>query len=152
MTSLQIPTSTLYEQDYYLWLLTTSQQLQKRDIEHLDWKHLVEEIDALGNEERRKVESYLKQLLIHLLMYRYWESERSYYARGWKNEIDNFRDELEFLLRSQTLDNYFQQQLETVYQKARRQAIKKTELTADIFPVTCPFSREEILDPDYLPN
>jgi hypothetical protein len=143
---------TLYEKDYYLWLQITLEQLKQRKIEDLDWPHLIEEIEALGNEERRKVESYLKQLLIHLLLYRYWESERMYCSRGWEIEIDNFRDELEFLLRSKILYNYFLQQLETVYQKARRQAIKKTNLPKDDFPVTCPFSPKEILAPDYLPN
>lgn len=143
---------TLYEKDYYLWLQMTLEQLKQRKIEDLDWPHLIEEIEALGNEERRKVESYLKQLLIYLLLYRYWESERMYCSRGWEIEIDNFRDELEFLLRSKILYNYFLQQLETVYQKARRQAIKKTNLPKDNFPVICPFSPEEILAPDYLPN
>lgn len=152
MSYLQTSLHTLYEKDYYLWLQMTLEQLKQRKIEDLDWPHLIEEIEALGNEERRKVESYLKQLLIHLLLYRYWESERLYCSRGWENEIDNFRDELEFLLRSKILYNYFLQQLETVYQKARRQAIKKTNLLEDNFPVICPFSPEEILEPDYLPN
>ena len=100
-------TQDLYEQDYYLWLETTLEQLSQQDLACLDWKHLIEEIEALGNEQRRKVESYLKQLLIHLLLYQYWESERSYCARGWEIEINNFRDELEFLLRSKKLYNYF---------------------------------------------
>jgi hypothetical protein len=55
---------TLYEEDYYLWIETTLQQLQNQDIENLDWQHLAEEIEALGIEQRRKVEIYLKQLLI----------------------------------------------------------------------------------------
>ena len=88
----------LYEQDYYLWLEKTIKQLQNRDIENLDWEHLIEEIEALGNEQRRKVSSYLRQLLIHLLLYQYWEQERPYCSKGWQDEIDNFRYELERLL------------------------------------------------------
>lgn len=141
----------LYEQDYYLWLETTLKQIQQKDVEQLDWQHLSEEIEALGNEQRRKVESYLKQLLIHLLFYQYWDSERSYCASGWENEIDNFRDELEFLLRSKTLYNYFLKQIERVYSKARKQAIKKTGLSPKTFPEQCPFTVEQILEPDYLP-
>lgn len=148
----EMSVQSLYEQDYALWIETTVEQLRKRDIAHLDWGHLTEEIEALGNEQRRKVESYLKQLLIHLLLYRYWEQERPYCASGWENEIDNFRDELEFLLRSKTLYNYCLQQVDNVYSKARRQAIKKTNLSPEIFPAQCPFKLEEILNPDYLPT
>ena len=68
--------STLYEKDYYLWVETTLKQLENKDIENLDWQHLTEEIEALRIEQRRKVESYLKRLLIHLLLYRYWENEK----------------------------------------------------------------------------
>lgn len=144
-------TTTLYDQDYYLWLEITLKQLKEGNLEQLDWDHLTEEIEALGNEQRRKVESYLKQLLIHLLLYKYWQSEKVYCPNGWENEIDNFRDELEFLLRSTTLYNYFLEKLDLVYPKARKQVIKKTGLDADIFPQQCPFTPEEILNSDYLP-
>ncbi|MFO0174519.1 MAG: DUF29 family protein, partial [Aphanizomenon sp.] len=53
----------VYEQDYPEWLDITLSQLQNRDLEHIDWEHLIEEITALGNEQRRKVESYLLRLL-----------------------------------------------------------------------------------------
>ncbi|MTJ10268.1 MULTISPECIES: DUF29 domain-containing protein [unclassified Anabaena] len=143
---------TLYEEDYYLWIETTLQQLQNQDIENLDWQHLVEEIEALGIEQRRKVESYLKQLLIHLLLYCYWESEKEFCQRGWKNEISNFRDELEFSCRSKTLYNYFLNCLDSVYLKARKQAIQKSGLSSEIFPEQCPFTPDDILNSDYFPS
>ncbi len=143
---------TLYEEDYYLWVETTLKQLEKKDIDNLDWQHLAEEIEALGSEQRRKVESYLKQLLIHLLLYRYWETEKEYCQRGWQIEITNFRDELEFSFRSKTLYNYFLNCLEAVYIKARRQAIQKTGLPCEIFPEKCPFTPEDIFNSEYFPD
>ncbi|MFM6071925.1 MAG: DUF29 family protein, partial [Dolichospermum sp.] len=80
----------IYEQDYPEWLDITLNQLQNRDLENVDWEHLIEEITALGNEQRRKVESYLLRLLIHLLLYNYWSSEKHCSGRGWEKEIDNF--------------------------------------------------------------
>ncbi|MGM3306869.1 DUF29 domain-containing protein [Anabaena sp. WFMT] len=153
MTTKIVPSiqPTLYEEDYYLWVETTLQQIQNKDIENLDWQHLAEEIEALGIEQRRKVESYLKQLLIHLLLYRYWETEKEFCQRGWKNEISNFRDELEFSCRSQTLYNYFLNCLDSVYLKARKQAIQKTGLLSEVFPEQCPFSPEDILNSDFFP-
>ena len=57
---ISVPSSvSLYEQDYVEWLDVTLQQLQNRDIKHLDWTNLIEEVEALGSEQRHKVESYL---------------------------------------------------------------------------------------------
>ena len=63
---------TLYEQDYPQWLEITLQQLQEKDWENLDWENLIEEISSLGNEQKPKLESYLLQLLKHLLLYGHW--------------------------------------------------------------------------------
>jgi hypothetical protein len=143
--------TNLYEQDFVSWVDKTVKQLKNKDLVNLDWEHLIEEIEALGNEERRKVTSYLKQLLIHLLLYRYWLSEKERCAQGWEREIENFRDQLEDLLESKTLYNYCVQEIDKVYTKARSRVIQKTGLNASIFPPKCPFTLAEILDFTFLP-
>lgn len=147
---ISVPSSvSLYEQDYVEWLDVTLEQLQNRDLKHLDWKNLIEEVESLGCEQRHKVESYLIQLLKYFLLYQYWESEKAYCAKDWLEEIDDFRNELEILLRSKTLSNYTFSILETAYQRARHSAKNKSDL--NIFSVTCPYSMEQILDPDWFP-
>lgn len=141
----------LYESDYLEWIYVTTGQLKQRQFDQLDYENLVEELEDLGKEQRNKVDSYLWQLLIHLLLYAYWESEKNYCAKGWSAEIDNFRFELELLLKSKTLYNYFLTEIEFIYSKARKQVIKKTELPQDTFPQSCPFTIDQILDPDFLP-
>lgn len=151
--NLQLSTiKNLYEKDYYLWLKTTLSQLQKKDLAGLDWEHLIEEIEVLGNEQKHKVESYLRQLLIDLLLISYWERERSVCSRGWKVEIRNFRDELELRLQSKTLDNYLLAQFDKIYTKARKTAIDKTGLPSETFPIKCPFTWEQVLDSEYFPE
>jgi hypothetical protein len=148
------PTQTnyeIYEQDYPEWLDITLNQLQNRDLENVDWEHLIEEITALGNEQRRKVESYLRQLIKHLLLYQYWETEKSYCGKGWIEEIDNFRSELDLLLESKVLYNHCAKILDKIYIKARNNAIRKSELSPEIFPENCPYSLTEILNPEWLP-
>jgi hypothetical protein len=140
---------TLYEDDYCLWVDTTAQQIRERDFDAIDWENLLEEVESLGREQRNKLESYLNQLLKHLLFYQYWESEKLYCVKSWANEIDNFRRELEILLRSRTLSNYLLAILEDTYQKARRSAIRKSHLQN--FPEQCPYNIEQILNPDWLP-
>ncbi len=144
--------SALYDQDYFLWLQETYRMLESNKVEQLDLEHLKDEILSLGNEQRRRVDSCLRQLLIHLLLYQYWDTERDRCAKGWQNEIDNFRFELELLLKSRTLYNYFLQEIEEIYVKARRQAIKKSELPSTLFPESCLFSADDLLDPEFLPD
>jgi hypothetical protein len=141
----------LYEEDFVLWIDETLKHLQSRDEKSLDWEHLLEEIEALGREQRHKVESYLKQLIKHLLLYQYWQSERDYCGNGWKEEIRNFRDELELRLRSKTLYNYLLGRFDSIYSKARKMAIDKTGLPAETFPEDCPYTFEQILNANFLP-
>ncbi|ANV89540.1 MULTISPECIES: DUF29 domain-containing protein [unclassified Picosynechococcus] len=143
---------TLYDDDYVAWLDITLEQLKKHDLDHLDWQNLTEEIEALGREQRRKVESYLLRLLIHLLLYQHWHTEREWSGRGWEKEIDNFRLELDLLLESKVLSNYLETVLEKDYQKARKSAIRKSRLSPETFPISCPYSIEQILDPNWLPK
>jgi hypothetical protein len=148
----QIDVNSLYEEDYCQWLEITLKQIQEKDVDNLDWVHLTEEIEALGREQINKVQSYLIQLLKHLLMYQYWQSDKEYCAQGWAEEIDNFPIELEILIEAKTLKNYCISIQNLAYQKARRAAIKKTGLGADIFPKQCPYSLVEVLDFDFLPE
>ncbi|MBE9249681.1 DUF29 domain-containing protein [Dolichospermum sp. LEGE 00240] len=141
----------IYEQDYPEWLDITLSQLQSRDLENIDWEHLIEEITVLGNEQRRKVESYLLRILIHLLLYNYWKSDKDWSGRGWEKEIDNFRLELDLLLESKVLYNHCEKIVDKIYIKARNNAIRKSELSPEIFPETCPYSLTEILNPEWLP-
>jgi hypothetical protein len=148
---LTLTSKSLYETDYMLWLETTLEQIKHRQIDKLDWDNLAGEIESLGIEFRHKVDSYLKQLLIHLLLYRYWTSEREFCGEGWRDEIDNFRDELDTLFESKTLYNFFLTRINLIYPKARKRAIKKTGLSSNCFPEQCPFSVEQLLDLDFYP-
>ena len=142
---------SLYEQDYVAWLDLTLTQLKQQNLSSLDWKNLIEEIESLGREQRHKVESYLLRLLIHLLLYQYWEIERTWSGKGWEKEIDNFRLELDLLLESQVLHNHLLSILEKDYAKARKLATQKSNLLPVTFPESCPYSLEQILDFGWLP-
>jgi hypothetical protein len=151
MNTQQTQLHQLYESDYLQWLSVTTEQLREKQLDQLDYENLIEVLEELGREQRRKVDSYLRQLLIHLLLYAYWESEKDYCGKGWQSEIDNFRFELELLLQSKTLYNYFLKEIDLIYPKSKKQVLRKTELPPEIFPEKCPFTVEQILNYDYLP-
>ena len=142
---------SLYEEDYTAWLDLTLAQLKQQKLSDLDWANLIEEIEGLGREQRHKIESYLLRLFIHLLLYEYWESERTFSGKGWEKGTDNFRLELDLLLESQTLHNHFLSILEKTYAKAKKFAAQKSKLSITNFPESCPYSIEQILDFGWLP-
>jgi hypothetical protein len=57
----------LYDQDYYLWLRTTINQLSTSNFADVDVENLVDELESMSKREKRKLESLLIKLFEHLL-------------------------------------------------------------------------------------
>ena len=139
----------IYKEDFLLWIEKTIKLLSDRQLEDLDYDNLIEELETLGRSEKRTVESLIKQILIHLLLYQYWTAEHDRNANHWKAEIFNFRDQLKRELTSRTLYNYAISQVDSLYNAARGFAKNKTAL--NIFPSQCPYTFAQILDENWLP-
>jgi len=84
----------LYELDYLAWYEKTLEQLKNNDSNELDLESLSEVLENLVRDTKRSGESYLRQIIIHLLLIEYWESEKINRCH-WAAEIINFRSELE---------------------------------------------------------
>lgn len=141
--------STLYEQDYYLWLEATAQLLREGQLSALDAANLLEEIEDMGRSEKRAVYSNLKILLVHLLKYSYQPEKRS---NSWIASIVEHQQRLKKAFKeSPSLQPYFTEILNECYQDARELAAE-TGLAIDEFSLEIAFNPEEILNSDYLPN
>jgi hypothetical protein len=88
-----------YYSDYYTWTKEQVELLKNKRFEQVDWEHLIEEIEDLGNSRENALESYLERLLEHLLKLSYWESEKEYCTKGWKAEIRNYREQIKKIIR-----------------------------------------------------
>ncbi|MGB3534803.1 MAG: DUF29 domain-containing protein [Microcoleaceae cyanobacterium] len=144
------PASNLYEQDYYLWLQYTLRLLRENKLSELDIPQLIEEIEDMGRSEKRAVESNLVVILMHLLKYQYQPSKRS---NSWKASIREHRRRLRKLLKdSPSLKPYFEAVFQECYQDAREQASDETGLSLETFPTESPFTPEETINRDYLPD
>ncbi|MGK7875204.1 MAG: DUF29 domain-containing protein [Xenococcaceae cyanobacterium] len=142
--------SALYEQDYYLWLETTVNQLRERRFAQVDLANLIEELEDMGRSQKKAVKSNLRVVLMHLLKYKYQRERRS---NSWLFTIQEHRTRLEDdFADSPSLKLYFTEVFDECYQKARKLTKTETGLPLDTFPVESPFTPEETLNFDYLPD
>ncbi|VXD21459.1 conserved hypothetical protein [Planktothrix serta PCC 8927] len=139
---------TLYDQDYYLWIQKTVEQLQHNQFQEIDLKNLIAELESMGRSEKRSVQSNLTVLLIHLLKYKYQPNKRS---RSWRSTIVEHRRRLLILFKdSPSLRGYGQEIFAECYQDARQDAATETQLKVSVFSDECPFNLEAVLKVDYL--
>ncbi|MBC5798000.1 DUF29 domain-containing protein [Sphaerospermopsis sp. LEGE 00249] len=145
-----LASSNLYNEDFYLWIETTAKQLKNGNFAEIDLENLIEEIESMGRSEKRSLKSNLLILLMHLLKYKYQPDKRS---NSWLSTIFEHRRRLkEELTESPSLKKYFAEVFSECYQDARKQASLETGLSIDTFSVDCPFTTDEILNQDYLPE
>lgn len=67
--------SSLYNQDFYLWLETIANQLKKGRFNEINLDNLIEEIESMGRGEKQSLESNLVVALMHLLQYKYQQKK-----------------------------------------------------------------------------
>ncbi len=146
-TNSLINLKNLYKSDYLAWYEMTLEQIKNNQLNDLDLDSLSEVLENLVRDTKRSGESYLRQIIIHLLLIEYWEAE-SINRRHWAAEIVNFRSELETDMTT-NLRKHLNEEKENNYQKAIKYVIAKTGLKKNIFPDQCPYTLEQLIDDDW---
>jgi hypothetical protein len=114
--------------------------------------HLAEELEDMGKSNRRALLNRLQVLVMHLLKYRHQPHLRS---RSWEMTIRNQRDVIQDLLQeSPSLSTILNEpdKLAQAYIRAMRDAVAETGLSPNTFPSDCPFTLEQLLDPEFWPE
>jgi len=141
---------SLYDRDYYAWLIEQAAHIRARRLDQLDYEALAEELEDMGRSERRAVENYLKNLLLHLLK---WAVQTERRSGSWRDSIDTARDAVADLLRdSPSLKPQLSEFVTRQYDRARRSAVNQTGMAEKNFPAKCPFGLDEILDHTFFPG
>jgi hypothetical protein len=142
--------TSLYEQDYYLWLKKTIQLLQDDKLSDLDRQNLIEELEDMARSQKKAVKSNLTVILWHLLKYKYQPDKRT---NSWKLILFEHRDGLsEDFADSLSFKPFFEEVFNECYNKARQKAAIETGLPIETFPFESPFPPDETLNPKYLPD
>ena len=125
-----------------------------RPNDELDLEHLIEEVEDLGASRRKAVRSQVRRILEHLLKLEHSPALEP--RAGWCNSIidarSDLRDDLTPTLRRDLADG-----LADLYGQARRDTAQRLPLhdraeAAAALPAACPYTLEQILDSDWLPE
>lgn len=143
-----IDIKTLYESNYLQWLEETIKCLKNRQLADVDYENLIEELEDLAKNEKRRIRSLLEQIIRHLLLYQYWDLEKTRNANHWAAEIISFRNQINEDL-STSIRKHLEDNFSRIYSNALDYVKAKTKLTN--LPESCPYTLEQILDKNWLP-
>lgn len=150
MNKIDLEKLARHEEDFALWSAEQAALLRAGKFDRLDLENVAEEIESLGRSDKQQIRSRLEVLLIHLLK---WERQPEHRSRSWAATIRDQRDEiLDLLDESPSLKPYPATVLVKGYRRAREKASEETTIYLELFPTTCPYTIEQILDRDFLPG
>ena len=141
----------LYDDDFYAWTQAQARELRRfartRPNLPLDLPHIAEEIADLGAEQRKRLRSWTRRIIEHLLLLQH--SPACDPRRGWINEIVTFRRDIDDHL-SAALRRDLRRQLPRLYAQARSDMIERLRLygekdLAARLPERCPYTLDQVL-------
>lgn len=149
------PSSVRIEDDFQSWLLDQAAVLKEHRAASLDWENLAEELEGMARRDRDALVSDLAVLLTHLLKLAYEHSplERKRCERQWKLDVAEHRNRAQDVLEaSGSLESQFEDSKFKAYRRARKLAgIAIAPNQEPLGPLSCPWSKELILNDDFFP-
>jgi Domain of unknown function DUF29 len=143
----------LYDEDFYAWTQQQAQALRMhfKGDNRLDVEHLAEEVEDLGKSDLHAVETFIENIIAHLLNLDYsgQAAPRAY----WRAEIMNFRQNIERKI-SPSIRRMIARELDDLYRRARQTAavgalVHEPDLIRRL-PKVCPYDWDTIWHRDVL--
>lgn len=140
----------LHDRDFYAWCLQQAAFLRAGETGKADLAHIAQEIETMGNSEKRELVNRLRVLLLHLLK---WEFQPKKRGASWETSILVQRHEIAVHLRDNpSLKSRLQESIDDAYYAARLEAAKETRLVRTTFPDACPYSSGQLMDEGFWPG
>jgi hypothetical protein len=142
--------SNLYETDFYGWTQQQASLLKDGRLNDLDVMHLMEEIESMGGSERRELESRLEVLFMHLLK---WKFQPSHQGKSWELTIKEQRRKItRHIEKNPSLKSKLPEMVKEAYGDAMLSAARETGFDESLFPEEMPWSLQQALQMDFLPQ
>jgi hypothetical protein len=142
--------SRLYDEDFYAWANEQAALLRSGQFAAADIAHIAEEIESMGKTEKRELTNRLALLLMHLLKWRFQPAIRS---TSWRLTIEEQRDRLaDHMADNPSLKAKLSETMASAHRLARLSAARETGIPLPQFPEVCPWSYEQIIDPNFWPD
>lgn len=139
----------LYEQDILLWSERQAELLRRlargERVNGVDWAHVIEEIEDVGNSELHSVRSLIRHAMVHLLKAAAWPSAQPH--EHWRSEVVGFLTDAESRFAPSM-------RLKIDLDQQYRRALKQVRLTTidarppGPLPDRCPFALDTLLAAD----
>jgi hypothetical protein len=143
-------TNDLYDHDFYEWTQLQARLLRERRFDDLDLENLIDEVASVGSSERREIRNRLTVLIAHLLK---WKFQPGLRGNSWSETIrEQRRHLLDIVGTSPSLRTYLHERAVAMYRSGRLEAAKQTGIAYGVFPDETPFTPEQVLDPDFVPE
>lgn len=140
----------LYETDFYAWTQQQAKLLSEGCWHQLDVTNIIEEIESLGKRERQQLRNRLGLLLGHLLK---WQFQRTHRSKSWLATIREQRRRLMILLEENpSLQSYLSEAIAIAYALATDLVVQETPLDYGDLPEISPYTWEQAIDPEFLPE
>ncbi|MFS2004355.1 DUF29 domain-containing protein [Duganella sp. CT11-25] len=141
--------NNLYEADFLAWINTQAELLRAKHFDQLDLENLVEELEGMARKEKHELKHRLEQLIMHLLK---CKLQPEHISGSWRGTIREQRIRIQDLLEAMpSLTPLVDAYMERSYTRAAALAADDTGMSRSAFPATMPFSKAQLLDPDYIP-
>lgn len=141
--------SVAYDEDFFAWTQEQARLLREGELSEVDRENTAEELEDMGRSLRNELRNRLAILVMHLLK---WQYQPMLQSRSWSSSIREQRQEISDLLDESPSLRSAVSDLSRIYVRARTKAARETGFAEDVFPETCPYTPEQILSEDFLPE
>lgn len=141
--------NTDHDTDFLVWTSAQIELLRAKQFDRLDLDNIIEELESMARAERREFKHRIEQLIMHLLK---CKLQPDHISGSWLGTITEQRHSITDLMEEMpSLKPQLDAYITRSYAHAVARAADETPLPKSAFPATMPFTKEQLLDPDYLP-
>lgn len=136
-----------HDRDFHAWTREQARLLreaarQRIDVP-IDWEHIAEELDGMGDQIRDAIQSRLATVIEHLLKLEYSPDPSP--RRKWRASVDKARRHLARKLeRHPSLKHWPETVLDDAWQDGRDDALLDDSIATVPLPDACPYTLDQI--------